>query len=251
MINKGGITYMAFIIDYFWTPFMVFLFGYLLVKMSGKRSVAQMTSFDLIFIMIIGTSISEPIVSKNNWVSLWYSFAIALLYVVLSRLALVNKLKHWVTPSPTVLIRGGDIDEKGLKKVKITVEELQGILRTKGYTNKLDVEMAVMEESGQVSVIPKSDKRPLQPSDIQLQPSPTFVTIPLIMDGDIVHHNLKFINKDIDWLYKQMQTNNLGKEDINKITLATYNQQGIVDFDTTNKKNHDKGIYNYKPGNEN
>jgi uncharacterized membrane protein YcaP (DUF421 family) len=73
--------------------------------------------------------------------------------------------------------------------------------------------MATMEESGQVSVIPKSAKRPLQPSDIQLQPSPTFVSIPLIMDGDIVHHNLKFVNKGLDWLYTQMQTNNLSKED--------------------------------------
>jgi uncharacterized membrane protein YcaP (DUF421 family) len=241
----------AFLNDYLWTPFMVFLFGYLFVKMTGKRSVAQMTSFDLIFIMIIGTSISEPIVTKNNWVATWYSFAIALFYIALSRLALFNKLKHWITPSPTVLIRGGDLDEKGLSKEKLTVEELLGILRTQGYTSKLDVEMAVMEESGQVSVIPKSDKRPLQPSDIQLQPSPTFVSIPLIIDGDIVHHNINFINKDLDWLYTQMQTNNLSKDDMNKITLATYNQQGVVEFDTNNPKDHDKGVYNYKPGNEN
>jgi uncharacterized membrane protein YcaP (DUF421 family) len=242
---------MEFLNDYLWTPFMVFLFGYLFVKMSGKRSVSQMTSFDLIFIMIIGTSISEPIVTKNNWVATWYSFGVALCYMGLSRLALVNKFKHWVTHSPTVLIRGGDIDEKGLRKAKLNVEELLGILRTQGYTSKSDVEMAVMEETGQVSVIPKSDKRPLQPSDIQLQPSPTFVSIPLIIDGDIVHHNLKFINKDLDWLYTHMQTNNLGKEDLNKITLATYNQQGVVEFDTTNKKDQDKGTYNYKPGNEN
>jgi uncharacterized membrane protein YcaP (DUF421 family) len=235
--------------DYLWTPFMVFSLGFLFVKMAGKRSVSQMTAFDLMFIQIIGTAITEPIVSKNNWVASWYSFAIVLFYILLSRLALVNKFKHWLTHSPTVLIHDGDIDEQGLLRVKLSIEELQGILRTKGYTNKLDVEMAIMEESGQVSIIPKSDKRPLQPSDIKLQPSPTFVSIPLIMDGEIVEHNLKFINKDLDWLYSQMQAKNLRKEDINKITLADYTQKGNVQFDMKNEKNYETFVFNYKSDN--
>jgi uncharacterized membrane protein YcaP (DUF421 family) len=241
----------TFLNDYLWTPFMVFSLGYLLVKMAGKRSVAQMTAFDLMFIQIIGTAITEPIVSKSNWVAAWYSFAIALFYITLSRIALVNKFKHWITHSPTVLIRNGDIDEQGLIKVRITVDELLGILRTQGYINILDVEMAVMEKSGQVSIIPKSDKRPLQPSDLNIQPSPTFISIPLIMDGDIVYHNLKFVNKSLDWLYSQMVTNSIRKEDLHNITLATYNQIGKVEFDIKNEKDHDNSINNYKPGNDN
>lgn len=158
-------------------------------------------------------------------------------------------MKYWISHSPTVLIQGGDIDEKGLGRVRLTVDELQGILRTKGYTSILDVEMAVMEESGQVSIIPKSDKRPLQPNDLNLQPSPTFISIPLIMDGDIVKHNLKFVHKNLDWLYSQMSIHQLRKEDLHKITLATYNQNGEVEFDI--KKERDESISTYKPGNEN
>jgi uncharacterized membrane protein YcaP (DUF421 family) len=242
---------MELFIDFLWTPFVVFFVGFLLVKIAGKKSVAEMNSFDLIFIMIVGTSISEPVVTKNNWVASWYSILITIFYVALSRLSLVNKLKHFIITSPTVLIRGGDVDRKGLKKSHLTVDELLGLLRIKGYTNTSDIDIAIFEESGQISVIPKSDKRPLQPSDIQLQPSPAFVSIPLIVDGEIVHHNLKFIEKDEDWLHSQMQAYNLSNKDINKITLATYNQQGYVEFDTTNPKDHDKGIYNYKPGNKN
>lgn len=242
---------MSMLIDYILTPTVVFITGYILVRISGKHAVSQMTSFDLMFILIVGTTIAEPIVSKNNWIAAWYSLLLTLLYLGLSRLALVNKLKPLITASPDVLIRGGDIDEDGLKRVRITVEEIQGILRTKGYTSTTDVEMAVMEETGHISIIPKANKRPLQPGDIQLHPSPTFVTIPLIVDGDIVEHNLRFIGKDKDWLYSQMQTHNLSKSDIRKITLATYNQQGIVDFDTKNVKDHDKGVYNYKPGDRN
>jgi uncharacterized membrane protein YcaP (DUF421 family) len=237
--------------DYIWTPILVFLLGYLLARLAGKKSVAQMNSYDLMFIMIVGTSVSEPIVSKNNWIASWYSIAIALLYIAISRLALFNPLKKWITASPTVLIRGGDIDQKGLKKVRMTVQELQGKLRTKGVTKTTDVEMAVMEESGEVSVIPKADYRPLQPSDLQISPSPAFVSIPLVVDGEIIGHNLKFIQKDLDWLYLQLQTNNLSKDDLEKVTLATFNQQGVVEIDTNNPKDHDKGLYNYKPGNDN
>jgi uncharacterized membrane protein YcaP (DUF421 family) len=242
---------MSFLIDYFWTPFIVFTFGYIFVKMTGKKSVAQMHTFDLMFIMIIGTSISEPIVSKNNWVAVWYSFSVALCYIVLSRLVLVNKFKPWLTASPTVLIRGGDIDEQGLKKSKLAVEDLLGLLRTKGYTSKSDVEMAIMEESGDISVIPKSDKRPLQPSDLQMSPSPAFVEIPLIVDGEILHHNIRYIDKDLNWLYSQMEAHELDQNELKNITLATYNQQGIVEFDTYHKGDHAKGPQNYKPGNEN
>ena len=210
-----------------------------------------MDSFDLIFIMIIGTTISEPIVSKNNWEASWHSLAVTLFYIALLRLILVNKLKPLLTPSPTVLIRGGNIDEKGLRKERLTVEELLGRLRAQGYTSTKDIEIAVMEETGQVSIIPKSDKRPLQPSDLNMQPPPTFLTIPLIIDGEVIHHNLKFIEKDSDWLSTQMQAHNLSEKDLDSITLAAYNQQGMVEFDTTSEKEKNKGVYNYKPGNEN
>lgn len=243
---------MKFSIDYLWTPIVMFLLGYILVKLSGKKSVAQMNSFDLIIIMIVGTTVSEPIVSKNNWIASWYSLAVILCYIALSRLAIVNKFKALLITSPTVLIRNGKVDKQGLKKVRMSVEILLGILRVKGFTTINDVEVATMEESGQVSVIPKSNKRPLQPNDIQLSPSPTFVAIPLIIDGEIVNHNLKFIKKSLEWLLGQMQAHNLSVSNLGEITLATYNQQGIVEFDTSNQDmDNTNELFDYKPGNEN
>lgn len=243
---------MDFVIDFLWTPIKVFLLGYILIRIAGKKAISQMNSFDVMLIMIVGTAISEPIVSKNNWIASWYSLVIILCYVALSRLILVNKFKHILTYSPTVLIQNGKIDKKGLKKARINVERLLGILRVQGYTNIKDIHLATMEETGDISIIPNSDKRPLQPNDIQLTPSPAFISIPLIIDGEIINHNLKFLNKNLNWLYEQMSINNLVKSDLDKITLATYNQRGIVNFDTfqQNKQNN-KGSYNYKPGNEN
>ncbi|MEI3612025.1 DUF421 domain-containing protein [Pseudogracilibacillus sp. SO30301A] len=242
---------MQFLIDYIGTPIFVFLIGYLLVRFAGQKSVSQMNSFDIMIILIVGTSISEPIVSKNNWISAWYSFLVILTYVGLSRLVLNNKFKTVLTYSPIVLIQDGKIKEKGLKKARMNVELLLGTLRVEGYSNVADIKLAMMEESGDISVIPKSDKRPLQPSDIQLSPSPAFVSIPLIIDGEVINHNLKFLNKSLDWLYQKMQTNNMGKDDLDKIALATYNQQGIVDFHTTIQNiKENNNPYQYRPGNE-
>ena len=239
------------IIDYIWTPIMVFVVGYVLVRLAGKRALSQMNNFDLLFILIIGTSISEPIVSKNKWLAVWYSSAIALLYIGLSRMALNPNFNRLLTASPTVLIRGGDIDEKGLRHVHLSVQELLEEIRINGYTKTADVELAVMEETGKISIIPKAESRPLQPSDLQLVPNPTFIPIPLIIDGEIVDHNMEFLKKDKDWLELQLKAFGFGWDNIHKITLATFNQQDTLDIDTDNPHDHDKGAYNYKPGDDN
>lgn len=239
------------IFEHILTPVFVFILGYLLTRIAGKKSVSQMDSYVLIFIMIIGTSISEPIVTHNNWLAAWYSLAVTLLYILLSRLVLVNRFKKILTPSPTVLIRGGDIDEYGLRHVKMTVEELLGELRVKGYTNPTVIDIALMEESGEISVIPKASSRPLQPNDIKITPEPVFISIPIIIDGEIIMHNLKFINKDKKWLFEQLLTFNISEENIKTVILATVNQQGKLEVDNNDTHDHQKGFKNYKPGDEN
>jgi uncharacterized membrane protein YcaP (DUF421 family) len=239
------------IIEYVWTPVMVFIVGYILVRLAGKKAVSEMNSFDLLFILIVGTSISEPIVSKNNWLAVWYSSLIALLYIGLSKLSLNNRFKRFLTASPTVLIRGGDIDEKGLRHVHLSVQELLEEIRVKGYTKTADIELAVMEETGNMSVIPKAQYRPLQPSDLQMVPAPTFIPIPLIIDGEIVEHNMNFLKKDKSWLALQLKAFGMDLDHLHNITLATFNQQGTLDIDTDNPHDHDQGVYNYKPGDDN
>ncbi|MCP3763906.1 DUF421 domain-containing protein [Domibacillus sp. A3M-37] len=239
------------IIEYIWTPLYVVALGYALTRLSGKKSVAQMHSYDLIFVITLGTAISEPIASKNNWLAGGYSLAIVIIYLLLSKLVLINFFKNTLTSTPTVLIRNGDIDEQGLKQIKMTVEELLGELRIKGFSNPSDIAIALMEETGKVSVIPKSSIRSLQPIDLQLSPKPAFVSIPIIIDGEVIIHNLNFIEKDEKWLYKQLQAYNISEGNIHTVTLATFNQEGALEIDNDHTHDYGKGIYNYKPGDEN
>lgn len=115
-------------------------------KAMGKTAVAAMTSFDLLVVLVLGTAITEPIVTKRLGIASYYSVAIAMIYLVFSRLSIANRFKKILRSSPTVLIRNGDIDEKGLRKVRVSVNELLGELRINGYSNVQDVEMATMND---------------------------------------------------------------------------------------------------------
>ncbi|MFC7395286.1 DUF421 domain-containing protein [Scopulibacillus cellulosilyticus] len=240
-----------FLFRYIWTPIAVFVLGYILLRLMGKKAVSEMTGFELLSVLILGTAITEPIVTKRLGIASYYSVAIAVLYLIFTRLGLVNRLKGILSPSPTVLIRGGEIDEKGLKKEKLTVQELLENLRIQGYSQTSDIEMATMETVGRISFLPKSNVRPVQPNDFPLVTKPTFINIPIVIDGTIIDHNLKYLDLDRNWLLSQLNIHNLGEDDIKDITLATYNQEGTLDIDTNHGPNQNKGSYNYKPGKEN
>ncbi|HET7580436.1 MAG TPA: DUF421 domain-containing protein, partial [Bacillales bacterium] len=230
---------------------LVFLFGYLLLRITGKKAVSQMTSLDLLFVLVVGTVIAEPIVSSNLWKAAYYGIVVVAAYLFFSHLVLNNKFRWFLMDSPTVLVRNGDIDEKGLKKVRMTTSELIAQLRAKGHTNIKDVEMCTMEDVGIISVVPKSYARPVEPQDIQLKTKPTYIPIPVIMNGQYLDHNLKYLNKDRGWLEQEIANSTTPVSDIGDITLATINEQGKVDIDTDNPTENDKGPYVYKPGQDN
>jgi uncharacterized membrane protein YcaP (DUF421 family) len=232
-------------------PAVVFVIGYLFLRVAGKKAVSEMNSFDLLFVLVLGTIVSEPLVTKELPQALSYGAMFLIFYLLFSIATLNNKLRWFLIASPTVLVRNGDIDEKGLRKVRMTVGELNAELRTKGYTNTKDIELAMLEDMGKFSVIPKSTQRPLQPSDFNMQPSPTFIPIPVVMEGQIIDHNLKYLQKDRGWLELQLGAHALSMDDIQKVTLAVVNQKGSLEVDNNDPHDHDSGSYSYKPGRDN
>lgn len=234
---------MSYIFQFFWTPLAVFVVGYSLLRLMGKRAVSEMSSFDLLVIIVLGTTITEPIVTKRLSVAAYYSVVISIVYFIFSSLTLFNKLKTPLTASPTVLVRSGDIDEKGLKKTRLTINELLGELRVNGYSKVQDVELALMEETGKISVIPTSKARALQPSDLNLTPSKAYVPIPLVIDGQLFAQNLGYIQKNQDWLFEQLKNQNIS--DYKRVSLATYDPQSDgVQVDKVTSPSQSKGPWN-------
>jgi uncharacterized membrane protein YcaP (DUF421 family) len=219
--------------------FIIFITGYLLLRITGKKAVSQMDSFDLLYIFVFTNIISTPLEVENVGKALIYAAIIVILYKVFIRLSLHNKLRWIFYERPTVLIRNGDIDRKALKKVRMPMNEFLSHLRVKGYTNTEQIAMATMEETGRISVIPKSEYRPLQPSDLNLKVKKEYIPIPLIMDGQILSHNLKYLHLEQMWL--QSEVKKMGKN-IEDIILATFLENGTIfidDNEITNSRHDD------------
>ncbi|MRH44442.1 DUF421 domain-containing protein [Aquibacillus halophilus] len=221
-------------LEYFFNPLLLFVVGFIVIRISGKKAVAEMTPLDLLFVGLISNLLSEPLIQDKPLKSSYYGVLITAFYLGMSYLSLNKKIHRFIIPGPTVLIRNGDIDEKGLQKMKMTTETLLGDLRTKGYTNPKDIDFAALESNGKLSVIPKSSKRPLEATDINLTPRPEFIPIPLVMDGKIIKENLDFLKKDINWLVQQLNSYGKEKSDIPELTLAYLNQSGFVEIDEHN-----------------
>jgi uncharacterized membrane protein YcaP (DUF421 family) len=235
-------------LEIIYRTFIIFIAGYLFLKVTGKKAVPQMHSFDLLYVFVLTNIISTPVEDENVGKALIYAIAIVILYKIFIRLSLHNKLRWILYESPTVLIRNGDIDQKGLKKVRMPMNELLSHLRVKGYTDTQNIALAVMEETGSLSVIPKSEYRPIQPNDLNLNVKKAYVPIPLIMEGQIVYHNLKYLQLNQGWLMKEVES--VG-EKVENITLATFSENGKLFIDNNVIREHKNDPYYYKPGKDN
>ena len=191
--------------DMFYHAFLVFAAGFLFLKMTGKKAVSQMHSFDLLYIFVLTNIISTPLEVNHIGKALGFAVIIVLLYKLFVRLSLHNKFRWILYESPTVLIRNGDIDRNGLKKVRMPMNELLSQLRVKGFTDTQNIAIAIMEGTGNLSVIPKSAYRPVQPNDLNLNVKREYLPIPLIMDGQIIYHNLRYLQLDQDWLMNEVE----------------------------------------------
>jgi uncharacterized membrane protein YcaP (DUF421 family) len=121
----------------------------LFLRVSGKMAVAQMHTFDLLYLFVLTNIISTPVEVNNVGKALTYAAIIVIIYKIFLRLSLHNKLRWLLYESTTVLIRNGDIDRKGLKKVRMPMNELLSHLRVKGSTDTQNIAIAAMEETDQ------------------------------------------------------------------------------------------------------
>ena len=124
---------------------------------------------------------------------------------------------------PSILIYRGKIDEKALRKERITINELQERLRGDNVFDIADVEFAILETNGEISVIPKPEKRGLIPKDFHIIPEYEGIPYDLVVDGKVMHENLKALGKDKEWLKKELAK--FGTVPQNTL-LATMNGKG-------------------------
>lgn len=178
------------------------------MRLMGKREIGQLQPFELAIAIMIADLASVPmselgIPITNGIIPI---LALLVMYMIISVLNMKSiNIRKIVSGQPSLLIYRGKIDEKILRRERITINELQERLRVDNIFNLADVEYAILETNGQVTVIQKPEKRNLMPQDLNITPEYEGIPYDLVVDGKIMKENLKVIGRDEIWLEKQLK----------------------------------------------
>ena len=187
---------------------IIYVLVLFVMRFMGKREIGQMQPFELVISIMIADLASTPMAEIG--IPILYGiipiFGLLFMHILISVLNIKSiRVREIICGKPRILINEGNIDEKALTKENFTINELQERLRVNNVNNISDVEYAILETSGQISVILKSEKRGVTTEDLKLQVAKTKISYDLVLDGKIMYDNLKKIGKDEKWLVKEIQ----------------------------------------------
>lgn len=193
----------------------------------GKHQIGQLQPFELVIAIMISELAAIPMQDTEIPLLNGVIPIITLLFIQtsLSLLAMKSVLaRRLICGTPSILIEKGRINEIELKRLRYNLTDLLEQLRQKNIPNIADVEFAVLETSGKLSVIPKSQKRPVNPEDLKLDVSYEGLSQVLICDGILQREVLSKGNLSETWLQKELQQ--LGIESWNEVFLASLDSSG-------------------------
>ena len=201
---------------------ILYILVLVVMRLMGKREIGQLQPFELaISIMIADLAtipMAEPGIPISNGII--PILGLLVMHLLISLLNLKNvKVRELVCGKPSILIYRGKIDEQKMKKERFTVDELEERLRGNNVNNIGDVEYAILETSGQITVIQKPDKRGTIPEDFNIMPEYEGISYDLVVDGKIMKKNLEKIGKDYNWLVKQVEKFNIKPEEALVVTI--------------------------------
>ena len=176
-------------------------------KIMGHKQMAQLDFFDYITGITIGSIAAELATElEAPWKPLVAMIIYGLVALGLTILAhKFPKTRKYVNGTPTIVMDNGKLYRENMKKAKLELSEFMVLCRQEGYFNINDIETAVFEYNGRITILPKSEKRPLTPEDMNITPEKAEICTEIIMDGRILHENLKRLGLDLTWLDKQLK----------------------------------------------
>ena len=179
---------------------------FLLTKLMGNKQVSQLSMFDYIIGISIGSIAAEMATElenpENPLAAMIVYGVIAFLVSVISQRSV--KVRRVMSGRPLVIMDNGIIYRENLKKARIDLSDFLTQCRTSGYFDINQIQTAVMEYNGAISFLPVSKYRPATPSDMDIQPEQEYLQITVIMDGHINKSNLKLSGNNEVWLTKQL-----------------------------------------------
>lgn len=205
-----------------------FLVLFLLSKIMGFRAIAELSFFDYVIGITIGSVAAE--MCTNIDIEWWKGITAMVIYVLFDMAFILISQKTLVgrkiiSGVPIVLIDNGKIVEKSVKKARIDLNDLEAAARVSGYYNLSDIQFAFMEVSGKISFMPVPNKRPLNPMDFNFTPERESLQVNVIMDGKIIDSNLSVAGISKKELVRKVRKEN---KEVEKIVLATIDSKKVL-----------------------
>ncbi len=198
---------------------------FIIAKIMGHKQLSQLDFFDYISGITIGSIAAELATElEEPWKPL---IALVIYGVVSIALTWITRnfpqTRKYINGSPTILMNGGKLYSKNIKKAKLDLSEFMVLCREQGYFDLNDIQTAIFEHNGKLTVLPTGAKRPVTPADMHLVPGPNHILTEVIMDGRIMHENLKRMGVDLQWLTTKLQAQ--GYQSASEIFLGLCDQE--------------------------
>jgi uncharacterized membrane protein YcaP (DUF421 family) len=217
-------------------PLLLFIGLYM-----GKRSIGEVPVFDFLVVLVLGSvvgaDIADPNIDHIHTVVAMLAIALLQKFIIYLKLR-YRKFGHLVTFEPTIVIYKGEFLTNNLKRINYTIDNILQMLREKDVFQLKDVEMAIVEANGRLSVSLTPDKKTVTLSDMNIPPKEVEYDIPLILDGLVQNEALQRINKTKEWLDKELATKHVN--DQSNVFYAAVNSKG--DLTLTLKGHLKRGV---------
>lgn len=206
----------------FFRAIVLYVVVLIVMRLMGKREIGQLQPFELAISIMIADLASTPMTEigvplTNGIVPI---LGLLVMHLIISTLNMKSiNIREIVCGKPRILIYRGKIDEDALRKERLTINELQEKLRSKDTITLGEVEYAILETSGEVTIIKKPEKRGTIPEDFGIQPEYEGIPYDLVVDGKVMFGNLDAIGKDYDWLKEEVNKFEINPEDALLVTI--------------------------------
>ena len=180
---------------------------FIIAKIMGHKQMSQLDFFDYIAGITIGSIAAELATELENPLKplvamVVYGVITAVLTILTSK---VPRMRKIINGTPTIIMNDGKLYRSNMKKAKIDLSEFLVMCRQEGYFNLSDIQTAIFEYNGRLTVLPKSAKRPVNPADMGLTPDIERIATEVIMDGKILGENLNRLGLDMNWLNSELK----------------------------------------------
>ncbi len=199
---------------------------FIVTKMIGKKQVSELSLFDYVIGISIGNFAAEMTV--NTDVPFFYGviavFVFGFIALLVSWITMKNiKLRRLLIGKPNILVERGKLLEANFRKTKYDIHDFLEQCRISGYFDVSQIEYAVVEANGKLSILPKAEYQPVTSKDLNLKVNPTRLVANIIVDGHIMENALNDMHKDEEWLKKELKIK--GYTSYDSILLATLDAQ--------------------------